>query len=89
MAVMALATTTSAPPHSKLRRGAVTRGHSRSALIGFIASRAKNDSFQAFKKFKFLMDNKTEHKIRTLRTDRGDEFLSTEFIRFCENEGIE
>ncbi|KAG6535240.1 hypothetical protein ZIOFF_000205 [Zingiber officinale] len=33
--------------------------------------------------------NTTEYKIKTLRTDRGGEFLSTEFTRFCENEGIE
>ncbi|XP_042385790.1 uncharacterized protein LOC121977270 [Zingiber officinale] len=47
---------------------------------------AKNDAFQAFKKFKFLMENKTKYKIKTLRTDRGGEFLSTEFTQFCENE---
>ncbi|KAG6508794.1 hypothetical protein ZIOFF_034175 [Zingiber officinale] len=45
----------------------------------------KNDAFQAFKKFKFWIENKTEHKIRTLQTDWDDEFLSTEFIRFCAN----
>ncbi|KAG6513941.1 hypothetical protein ZIOFF_024278 [Zingiber officinale] len=50
---------------------------------------AKNDAFRAFKKFKFLTENKTEYKIRTLRTYRGGEFLSTEFTQFCENEGIE
>ncbi|KAG6502524.1 hypothetical protein ZIOFF_034808 [Zingiber officinale] len=50
---------------------------------------AKNDAFRAFKKFKFLTENKTEYKIKTLRTDRGGEFLSTEFTQFCENEGIE
>ncbi|KAG6491757.1 hypothetical protein ZIOFF_046695 [Zingiber officinale] len=50
---------------------------------------AKNDAFQAFKKFKFLTENKTEYKIKTLRTDRGDEFLSKEFTQFCEDEGIE
>ncbi|KAG6494785.1 hypothetical protein ZIOFF_042546 [Zingiber officinale] len=50
---------------------------------------AKNDAFQAFKKFKVLTENKTGYKIRTLRTDRGGEFLSTEFTRFCGNEGIE
>ncbi|KAG6539068.1 hypothetical protein ZIOFF_004221 [Zingiber officinale] len=49
----------------------------------------KNDAFQAFKKFKVLTENKTGYKIRTLRTDRGGEFLSTEFTRFCGNEGIE
>ncbi|KAG6472324.1 hypothetical protein ZIOFF_069784 [Zingiber officinale] len=50
---------------------------------------AKKDAFQAFKKFKSVTENTTEYKIKTLRTDRGGEFLSTEFSRFCENEGIE
>ncbi|KAG6515151.1 hypothetical protein ZIOFF_025536 [Zingiber officinale] len=50
---------------------------------------AKKDAFQAFKKFKSVTENTTEYKIKTLRTDRGGEFLSTEFTRFCENEGIE
>ncbi|KAL4352257.1 hypothetical protein GQ457_06G019090 [Hibiscus cannabinus] len=50
---------------------------------------AKSDSFQAFKKFKSLMENKTGYKIGTLRTDRGGEFLSTEFTQFCQKEGIE
>ncbi|KAG6469607.1 hypothetical protein ZIOFF_070537 [Zingiber officinale] len=57
-------------------------------MWGFVLI-AKNDAFQAFKKVKFLTENKTEHKIKTLRTDRDDEFLSTEFIRLCENKGIE
>ncbi|KAG6512493.1 hypothetical protein ZIOFF_030614 [Zingiber officinale] len=50
---------------------------------------AKKDAFQAFKKFKSVTENTTEYKIKTLRTDRGGEFLSTKFTRFCENEGIE
>ncbi|XP_042460715.1 uncharacterized protein LOC122044264 [Zingiber officinale] len=50
---------------------------------------AKNDAFRAFKKFKLLTKTKTECKIKTLQTDRGGEFLSTEFTQFCENEGIE
>ncbi|KAG6531868.1 hypothetical protein ZIOFF_005703 [Zingiber officinale] len=50
---------------------------------------AKKDAIQAFKKFKSVTENTTEYKIKTLRTDRGGEFLSTEFTRFCENEGIE
>ncbi|KAG6490049.1 hypothetical protein ZIOFF_051331 [Zingiber officinale] len=37
---------------------------------------AKNDAFRAFKKFKFLIENKTEYKIKTLRTDRGSELVS-------------
>ncbi|KAG6501318.1 hypothetical protein ZIOFF_041197 [Zingiber officinale] len=53
------------------------------------AQGANNDAFRAFKKFKFLTENKTEYKIKTFRTDRGGEFLSTEFTQFCENEGIE
>ncbi|KAG6475509.1 hypothetical protein ZIOFF_064731 [Zingiber officinale] len=51
--------------------------------------RTKKDVFQAFKKFKSVTENTTEYKIKTLRTDCGGEFLSTEFTRFCENEGIE
>ncbi|KAG6479847.1 hypothetical protein ZIOFF_063322 [Zingiber officinale] len=50
---------------------------------------ANKDVFQAFKKFKSVTENTTEYKIKTLRTDRGGEFLSTEFTRFCKNEGIE
>ncbi|KAL4369739.1 hypothetical protein GQ457_05G028760 [Hibiscus cannabinus] len=50
---------------------------------------AKSDSFQAFKKFKSLVENKTEYKIGMLRTNRGGEFLSTKFTHFCEKEGIE
>ncbi|KAG6518802.1 hypothetical protein ZIOFF_022283 [Zingiber officinale] len=34
-------------------------------------------------------ENKTEYMIKTLWTDQGGEFLSTEFTQFCENEGIE
>ncbi|KAL4388255.1 hypothetical protein GQ457_09G011180 [Hibiscus cannabinus] len=49
----------------------------------------KGDSFQAFKNFKSLMENKTEYKIGTLRTDRGGEFLSMKFTQFCETKGIE
>ncbi|KAG6478563.1 hypothetical protein ZIOFF_062006 [Zingiber officinale] len=36
-----------------------------------------------------MKENKTEYKIKTLRTDRGDEFLSTKFTQFYENEGME
>ena len=50
---------------------------------------AKSDAFEAFKKFKLLMENKTKYKIRTLRTDRGGDFLSAEFTQFCKKEWIE
>ncbi|KAL4383663.1 hypothetical protein GQ457_15G023980 [Hibiscus cannabinus] len=50
---------------------------------------ANSYSFQAFKKFKSLVENKTEYKIGTLQTDQGGEFLFIEFTQFCEKEGID
>ncbi|KAG6523002.1 hypothetical protein ZIOFF_020159 [Zingiber officinale] len=64
-------------------------GHRQKWWMWVFILAAKNDAFRAFKKFKFLTENKTEYKIKTLRTDRDNEFLSTEFTQFCENEGIE
>lgn len=49
----------------------------------------KSDAFNAFKKFKSVVENECDSKIKTLRTDRGGEFLSKEFTSFCEDEGIQ
>ncbi|KAK1419234.1 hypothetical protein QVD17_28397 [Tagetes erecta] len=48
----------------------------------------KSEAFEAFKKFKVMVEVETNVKIKTFRTDRGGEFTSHEFDRFCETEGI-
>lgn len=48
----------------------------------------KNDAFDAFKKFRALVEKGPDKKIETFRTDRGGEFLSKEFLQYCEEAGI-
>lgn len=50
--------------------------------------KSKGEAFDAFKKFKLLVENETEQKIKIFRTDRGGEFCSTNFNKFCEDSGI-
>ena len=40
----------------------------------------KSESFKKFKEFKAQVENQTEKSIKTLRSDRGGEYLSTELI---------
>ena len=48
----------------------------------------KSESFEKFKEFKFQVENQTRKSIKILRSDRGGEYLSTEFIRFFKEHGI-
>ncbi|KAD7478319.1 hypothetical protein E3N88_01455 [Mikania micrantha] len=48
----------------------------------------KSESFSLFKKFKAKVEKESGWFIKTLRTDRGGEFLSKEFNEFCETHGI-
>lgn len=47
----------------------------------------KSEAFGAFKRFRALVET-GDRKIRTFRTDRGGEFMSKEFITYCEEAGI-
>lgn len=51
--------------------------------------KAKSEVFGIFKRFKQLVENQSGCKIKKLRTDRGTEYLSGEFTRFLEDNGIE
>ena len=42
----------------------------------------------SFKEWKALIEKQTERKVKRLRTDNGLEFCSTEFNKFCRDEGI-
>ena len=48
----------------------------------------KSESFENFKEFKAQVENQTGKSIKTLRSDRGGEYLSTEFIEFLKEHGI-
>ena len=48
----------------------------------------KDEAFEKFKSFKALVENKSDHRIKCLRSDRGGEFTSDEFFNFCEEHGI-
>lgn len=50
--------------------------------------KAKSETFSKFKMFKNLVENQTERKIKTLRSDNGTEYRSKEFEKFCEENGI-
>lgn len=48
----------------------------------------KDEALGAFQKFKVLVENESGFVIRALRTDRGGEFTSLQFNKFCESNGI-
>jgi transposase InsO family protein len=60
--------------------------YSRMTWVTFL--KEKYEAFEKFKEFKALVENKTNLKIKCLRSDRGGEFISNEFEEFCELHGI-
>ncbi|KAH9752860.1 hypothetical protein KPL71_014876 [Citrus sinensis] len=44
--------------------------------------------FEAFKKFKAAVEKKSGYQIKAMRSDRGGEFTSKEFLEFCEANGV-
>jgi hypothetical protein len=48
----------------------------------------KDEVFSKFQEFKDEIENLTNKKIKTLRTDNGGEYTSKEFVAFCKSVGI-
>eukprot|EP00253_Pinus_taeda_P035481 PITA_35481 len=48
----------------------------------------KNETFEEFKEFKALVENQTDKKITTLRSDNGGEYEYHPFVDFCKEHGI-
>ena len=54
---------------------------SRKTWIHFLKN--KDEVFSKFKDFKALIENHTEKKIKTFRSENGGEFASDEFKELC------
>ena len=61
-------------------------GFSRKAWIYFMKN--KVEVFSKFKEFKDLIENHTEKKIKTFRSDNGGEFTSNEFKEYAKIRGL-
>ncbi|CAL2238905.1 unnamed protein product [Prunus armeniaca] len=64
-----------------------TDDYTRMSWVYFI--RNKSSALECFMKSKAMTELQSGFKIKSLRSDRGGEFLSGEFNRFCEESGIQ
>ena len=59
---------------------------SRKTWVYFL--KKKSEVFENFKKFKAHVEKESGLKIKSMRSDRGGEFMSKEFLKYCEDNGI-
>jgi hypothetical protein len=64
----------------------ITDDYSRKVWPYFL--KHKYEAFDAFRKWKFMIEKKTEKKVKLLCTDNGTEFCSNQFNNYCSDEGI-
>ncbi|KAL0411234.1 UNVERIFIED_CONTAM: Transposon Ty2-GR1 Gag-Pol polyprotein [Sesamum latifolium] len=63
-----------------------TNDHSRYDYVYLM--RYKSEAFGRFKEYRLEVENQTNRKIKALRSDRGGEYLSGEFIDYLKENGI-
>lgn len=44
----------------------------------------KDELFEIFKKLKLMVERQSDHKIKTLKTNGGGEYVSNDFGKFCD-----
>ncbi|CAL9010567.1 unnamed protein product [Prunus brigantina] len=49
----------------------------------------KSQVLNVFKRFKSMVELQSGYKIKKLRSDRGGEYISLEFLKFCDDVGME
>ena len=59
---------------------------SRKTWVYFL--KEKSEVFEMFKKFRVMVEKETNKHIKAVWSDRGGEFTSTEFMKYCEEHGI-
>ncbi|GJW27623.1 zinc finger, CCHC-type containing protein [Tanacetum coccineum] len=60
--------------------------YSRYMWVYFLTT--KDQAFDTFKEFKKSIENELRTTLKMLRTDRGGEFTSNEFMQYCKENGI-
>ncbi|CAL2266202.1 unnamed protein product [Prunus armeniaca] len=61
--------------------------HTRMCWVFFLQH--KSQAFNIFKRFKSMVELQSGYQIKRLRSDRGGEYTSLEFSKFCEELGLE
>jgi hypothetical protein len=60
--------------------------YSKLTWVSFLKEKA--DAFEKFKIFKALTENQTDNRLKTIRSDIGGAFMSSDFKEFCDKHGI-
>jgi transposase InsO family protein len=60
--------------------------YSRLTRVAFLKEKAK--AFEKFKIFKALTETQTGKRLKEVRSDRGGEFMSSDFKELCDKHGI-
>ena len=60
--------------------------HSRKPWIYFL--KTKSEVFKRFQEFRALVETQTGRKIKSLKSDNGEEYTLGEFVNYCAEAGI-